>query len=302
MQRHAQPPRQLPGGQHHQPGLGRAKGRRAGFHRHGRGETAHQARRAGGNQLDEGEGRQSLRQHLRQRARDCGWGHGAGQHPGRAGDGLAGLRIGFQSARHVRVHHQRRVGVGDAVEDGGLGDVRAPEQDTRHVDGVARTLRPDKGAHERPVRMADMGVEHIEMALVGGQVDRLTHHAPGMMQPWQSVVEFDEGLEVFVTRITSPPILIMDKGRPPRGAEDRRIAAKLHIIPWIAGVLGKLARGSGLNGLTAETGGEADAGFVYVAARISEDLKNFGIALKLHSRLSQDRLSVGLDQRQTLIS
>lgn len=115
----------------------------------------------------------------------------------------------------MRVHHQRRVGVRYAVEDGVIRDKIRAKLNARQLDGVAYTFCPDKGTHERPVRMADMGIKHIEMAFIRGQLDRLTHHAAGMVQPWQGLVPFDEGLEVFVTRIAPAFVLIVNKGRPP---------------------------------------------------------------------------------------
>ena len=139
------------------------------------------------------------------------------QHPGCAGDRLAGAGIGLERTGHVGIEHQRRVGVGHAIEHGVLGHVVRTEEDARHVDGMAGPFCTDEGPHEGPVRPADVRIEHVEVALVGGQVNRFAHNAARMMQPRNGVMQLHQRDEILVAGIAAARSRSCTKGGPHDG-------------------------------------------------------------------------------------
>ena len=94
---------------------------------------------------------------------------------------MPGAGIGFQGPGHMCIHDQRRIGVGHAVKHRIFRHEFSTEQDARHVNRMSGTLGADKCPHESPVRVPDMGIEHIQMAFVGRHINRLADHPAGMM-------------------------------------------------------------------------------------------------------------------------
>ena len=145
-----------------------------------------------------------------------------------------------------------------------------------------------------------MGIKHVEVALVGGQVDRFADHAARMMQPRQGLVQLHEFDEIGVGGIAAAAVEIVHERRSPRGAEHRGIAAKLHVIGGIARMLDELAWRRGLDGAAAEARLEAHPRALNVASRVMEDRQDFRIAVKLHSRVLENGLGVAFDELEAL--
>ena len=147
-----------------------------------------------------------------------------------------------------------------------------------------------------------MGIEHIQMPLVGGQVDRFTDHAAGMVQPGNGLVQLHQPYKILVRGVTAHLVQILHKGRPPGRAEDRGRAAHPNRVGRVAGVLRELRRCGRSDGLAAKTGLKTDPFVLHVAACLAEYLQNFGVVAELHPGVAQDRIGILFDQAQTFLA
>ena len=84
-----------------------------------------------------------------------------------------------------------------------------------------------------------MGIHHVQVALVDGDVGRLANRSARVVQPGAGVGELDEILEIFQRAIPSAPVQVHHKGRTIGGRKHHTLAANLHRVGRVAGVLGK---------------------------------------------------------------
>ena len=82
----------------------------------------------------------------------------------------------------------------------------------RHFHRILGTFRVRDRTHEWLVRIFDMAVDHIKVALVNGQIYGLTHRSARMVQARTHVSQLDKIFEVLDRRITPALIKISDKG------------------------------------------------------------------------------------------
>jgi hypothetical protein len=142
-----------------------------------------------------------------------------------------------------------------------------------------------------------MGIEHVEMALVGRQVHRLTDHAAGMMQPGNRLVQFHQRGEIVIAGVAAAAVEIVHEGWPPGGAEHRAVAAQLHCVAGIARVLVKFPWRRCLYGAAAEARLEAHPLTLHVAASGTENLQDFGIAGEIHAGVLENDIGILFNQR-----
>ncbi len=90
--------------------------------------------------------------------------------------------IGAQGRGHGRVPDQRRVDIDIAEDDAVLIGELFAEDDARHFDRLFRPAFRRHRAHEGAVGIFDMGIDHVEMALVDRHIHRLADRAAGMVQ------------------------------------------------------------------------------------------------------------------------
>ncbi len=100
----------------------------------------------------------------------------------------------------------------------------------------ARSGRGD-GTHEGLVAVPQVGMHHVEVPLVYGDVDRLADGASRVMHGRRHVGEFHEVAEVLDGRIAAPVIEIVDEGRSVDWSEDGRSVTDLDVPVGIAGML-----------------------------------------------------------------
>ena len=74
-----------------------------------------------------------------------------------------------------------------------------------------------------------MRVNHLQMALIDRQIDRLAHCATRMVHVRAHISELHEILEVLDRAIAAAFVEIMHEGRTINGCENRILAANLHI-------------------------------------------------------------------------
>ena len=195
------------------PNVGRAR-----LHRHRAREAAEDDRRARSDQLREGHPGERLGERL---SRDAGGGdrrHRAGEDERGEERGLVSLRVRPGGAQHRRVPDERGVRVDQRQDDRVVLEVLGTEQDPRHLHGIARPLRGRDGPHERLVRVAHVRVDHVEVPLVDGDVDRLAHRPATVVEMRRQVRELHEVPEVLDRAVTPALVEIADE----RGAVVRR--------------------------------------------------------------------------------
>ena len=88
-----------------------------------------------------------------------------------------------------------------------------------------------------------MRIDHVEMALVDGHVDRLADRAARVVQPGSQVREFDEVMKILEGAV-APAALESERRAARRRAQIPLVAADRHVASGVARVLGKL-RGRG---------------------------------------------------------
>ena len=118
--------------------------------------------------------------------------HRAAEDGRRHRDALVRRRVDPQRTRHGVVVDQGRVEVDVRLDGRVLFHERRAEHQACHVDGVLRSPGRRYAAHERLRRVAQVRVNHVEMALVHRDVDRLADGSARMMQPRGQVRELDE--------------------------------------------------------------------------------------------------------------
>ena len=144
-----------------------------------------------------------------------------------------------------------------------------------------------------------MRQQHVEVALVHGDVGGLADRAAGMVQPFRHVAELHELAEILHRRIAPPAGRVAHEG----GAVDRRAdqvaPADQHRFLGVAGRLGELA-GRGGAELARKPAGDAHALALDLGAGLAPQLQRPGVVDEIHPDLGQHRFGVGLDGLQRL--
>ena len=92
-----------------------------------------------------------------------------------------GLTLVFGVLRVVNFAHGEFFMLGGTHDDGVVLDEFLAEQDFREVNRILRAIRMGDGAHIGFVGIAHMRINHFEVALVDGKIDRLADRAAGMV-------------------------------------------------------------------------------------------------------------------------
>ncbi len=196
-ERHAEPPGECCHDVEDERRLGRSEGGSAGLHRHRARERAQDDGSPRPDELAVRHPGQRLGQRLCAGRRHRRRAHRAGEDERRHHHRLVRLRVGARAAEHRRVPDERRVRVDQAEDDGVLLDEVGAEDDPRHVDRVLRALRVRDGAHERLVGQRQVRGDHVVVALVDGQIDRLADRPARVVEPRRDVGELHEVPEVL---------------------------------------------------------------------------------------------------------
>ena len=139
----------------------------------------------------------------------------------------------------------RRVGVDQAGETVFLSTKSSPNRSLAIATVSRGALRLGDRAHEGLIREPDMAVDHVEMALVDRQVDRLAHRAAGMMDEGRHVGELHEIAEILDGGVAAALVEVADEGRAVDRREDRVVAADDDVALGVARML-DVSRGRGL--------------------------------------------------------
>ena len=182
-----------------------------------------------------------------------------------------------------------------------LGDEFLAEQDLAHRDRILGALRLGDRAHERLVGIAHMRIDHLEMALVDGQIDGLADRAAGMVDERREIGELHEILEILDRAVAASMIEIVHERRAVIGREHRRVAADQHVALGIARML-DVARGRRGAELAREPAREPHALALDVGARVAKARQRGGIIAEVDADLLQQRLGVALDDREPFLA
>ena len=223
--------------------------------------------------------------------------HGAAQDEGHHDGRLVGRRVGPHHTGHDVVVDQGRVDVDVAQDDAVLLDEVRAEEDAAELDGVRSPLGRRHRAHEGPVRPAHVGIDHVQVALVHRDVDRLADGAAGVVQPGREIGQLDEVGEVLDRAVAAPALQVAHEGRAVGRRKDGVAAADHHRAFGIAGDLGEAAgrRPAERRDLSRL---EADPRPDDVGAGLLEEPQRFLVAAELDADLLQDAVGVGLDLGQ----
>ena len=210
---------------------------------------------------------QHLGENLRQRARRGDRRHGSGEDERRDDAGLVVARIDLGGAEHGGVEGHGRIGVDKRSDHGFFAQEVLAKQDFRHRHRVLRPFRVGDRAHERLVAVAQVGVDHVQMALVDGNVHRLADRAPGMVHVGRQVGELHEILKVRQGGVAPPALEVTHERRSVTWREHRVRAANADAAAGVAGVLDEFPGRMGLDDGSAQTSRKAHPFVLHLSAR-----------------------------------
>ena len=209
--------------------LGRAEGRRAGFHVDIRSETAVDDRRARPRHLRERQARERFGVRQCQRAGDRDRSHRARQGEGRDDQHLAGGGRVHDAIGHRDVQLEWRIGIDDGVAAGTVPELLGGEAmgDADQLE-IVGNLTVTAGKHERDlVRQQQLRAHHLQMAQVHGHVlrlDRPTQHLDHI----EVLAQLHEVAEVLERTGAASAGGVHDVGRPGSRREGDMPAAHGH--------------------------------------------------------------------------
>ncbi len=180
-------------------------------------------------------------------------------------------------------------------------EIVGPEREPRHLDGVAGPLRRGDGAHERLVAVADVRIDHVEVALVHRHVDRLADGPAAVVEVRAHVGELHEVAEVLDRAVAPAVVEVADERRAVVRGEDGCGAADLDAVGGVSGELGELARGRRLDDLAAHAAREPDPFALDVGAGLAEQAQGVRVATELEPDLFEDRVGVLLDRGEAFL-
>ena len=174
------------------------------------------------------------------------------------------------------------------------------EGDAGHLDGVLGAARHRHRAHERLVAVAQVGVHHVEVALVDRHVDRLAHRAARVVQPRHRPGQLDEVLEVGERAVAAPAGEVAHERRAVGRGEHDGVAADLDRVRRVAGDLGERRR-RGRAQRPHVPGVEAHPLPVDGRAGVGEQPQG-DVVVDLDADLGEQLVGLGLDQGQPLLA
>ncbi len=145
-----------------------------------------------------------------------------------------------------------------------------------------------------------MAVDHVEVALGDGDVDRLADRSAGMVERRREIGELHEIAEVLDRRITPPLIEIANEGRAVDRREDQVAAADLDVPCRVPGALGEGARRR-LDQRAHEPSGKAHALAFDLGAGTAPQVERFRIVAEVDADLLKDGLGIVLDEGQAFL-
>ena len=145
-----------------------------------------------------------------------------------------------------------------------------------------------------------MRIDHVEVALVDRDVDRLADGSAAVVEVRRGVGQLHEVPEVLDRAVTPAVVEVAHERRAVVRCEYRVHPADLDVVGVVACVLGELARGAGLDDLAAHPAGEADQLAVDVGAGVTQRPEGIRVAAEDDADLLEDRIRVVLDEREAL--
>ena len=155
-------------------------------------------------------------------------------------------------------------------------------------------------AHERPVRVADVAVDHLEVALVDRQVRGLAQRAATVVEGRARVGQLHEVAKVLDRRVAPAVVEVVDERRPVGRHEHHVRVADDDAACRVPRRLGEARRRGGLDDLPAHPALEADPGALDVGTGRTEDLDRLREVDDLDPDLLEQRVGVVLDRLEAL--
>ena len=141
-----------------------------------------------------------------------------------------------------------------------------------------------------------MRIDHVEMALVDGHVDRLTDGAARVVQPRRDKRKFDEVLKIRESAVTPATIEIGDERRPVGGRKYGMVSTDLDVASRVARVLSKYARRGTAHDVAGQPGRYVDpAAIGDRCAGFSPKSDRLIVAADLESDLLEQEIGVSFD-------
>ena len=146
-----------------------------------------------------------------------------------------------------------------------------------------------------------MAVDHVQVALVDRQVDRLAQGPATVVEGVARVGELHEVAEVLDRRVAPAAVQVVDERRAVGRDEHEMRVADDDRARRVAGALGERARRGGLDERAAQPALEAHPLAVDVGSGPPEDLGRLGVVDDLDADLLEEGVGVGLDRREALL-
>ena len=194
-------------------------------------------RRAWAAELRQRRAGKHFRKHLRERACDRHRRHGAGEDERRDDRPLLRPRIDLQRAEHGASKTIGELALISEIITQLFVDELLAEHHLGHRHGIRRALGMRDRAHEGFVGIADVRIDHVEVALVDRHVDRLAHSAAGMVDRRRHVGELHEIAEILDRAVAAALVEVAHEGRTVDRREHGGVAADLDRALGVARVL-----------------------------------------------------------------
>ena len=180
-------------------------------------------------------------------------------------------------------------------------DVVIAGDDLDHLDRILRALGRGDRTHEGLVRVLDVRIHHVEVALVHRNIDRFANGAAGVVQAGAHIGQLDEILEVFDGRVAATVFDVVDERAAVGRYENGILATDLHVTRRVARVLGIFGLRGSLDDGAAQPAREACGYAVDFGAALLEDIQRLGHVAKLDTGLFENCLGIILDQLQAFL-
>ena len=201
----------------------------------------------------------------------------------------------------VRVPHQRAVRVDQAGDHRVVSRYASPNR----MRAIVTVSRARSGCVTEPMNglslIAHVGIDHVEVPLVHGHVDRLADRAAAVVEVRRQIGQLHEVAEVLDRAVAAAAVEVAHEGRAVVRREDGVRIADPDAPLGVPCVLGEHARRGGLDDLAAHPAREADALALDVGTGILEQAQRLGVAPELEPDLLEDRVGVVLDQREPFL-
>ena len=145
-----------------------------------------------------------------------------------------------------------------------------------------------------------MGIDHVQVTLVDRHIGGLAHGASTVVQPGAVVGQLHKVLKVVQRAIAATAVQVHHKGRAVGGRKNHVVAANLHRVRRVAGVLGELF-GRGFEQFAQMARFKLDPHAVHLGPGLFEHSQHFVVVAYIQAHFGQDAVGGGFNLEQAFL-